>query len=65
MFDVFCTECSRRQLISASQVQGVVNDENGIHVVFRCGRGHLGVWDTGRAARTATVSPSVAAPVAA
>ena len=61
MFDVFCTECSRRQLISAGQVQGVVNDENGIHVVYRCSRGHLGVWDTGRATRTA----SAAAPVAA
>lgn len=62
MFDVFCTDCSRRQLVFASQVLGVVNDENGIHVVFRCGRGHVGVWVTGRAAATATAT---AAPVAA
>lgn len=59
MFDVFCNDCSRRQLVFPSQVLGVVNDENGIHVVFRCGRGHVGVWDTGRAAAAA------AAPVAA
>lgn len=50
MFDVFCTDCSRRQLVFAGQVLGVMNDENGIHVIFRCGRGHVGVWDTGRAA---------------
>lgn len=48
MFDVFCTDCSRRQLVFAGQVLGIRNDESGIHVVFRCARGHVGVWDTGR-----------------
>ena len=61
MFDVFCTECSRRQLISAGQVEGVVNDENGIHVVYRCSRGHLGVWDTGRRAADAAGAHPLAA----
>ena len=56
MFDVFCTDCSRRQLVFARQVLGVVNDENGIHVVFRCSRDHVGVWDTGRAARPAAAA---------
>jgi hypothetical protein len=54
MFDVFCSDCSRRQLVFAGQVLGVVNDENGIHVLFRCSRGHAGVWNTGRRAATAT-----------
>lgn len=61
MFDVFCTDCSRRQLVFARQVLGVVNDENGIHVVFRCSRGHVGVWDTGRAAASAAAVTTVAA----
>jgi hypothetical protein len=56
MFDVFCTDCSSRQLVFAGQVLGIVNDENGIHVVFRCSRGHVGVWDTGRAAAKPAVA---------
>ncbi len=51
MFDIFCTDCSRRQLIFPGQVLGISNDENGIHVAFRCGRGHVGVWRTGRGER--------------
>lgn len=62
MFDVFCTECSRRQLVFAGQVLGIRNDETGIHVVFRCSRGHVGVWDTGRRAADAAAQ---AHPVAA
>ena len=53
MFDVFCTECSRRQLVFPGQVLGIKNDESGIHVVFRCSRDHVGIWDTGRSARAA------------
>ena len=53
MFDVFCTACSRRQLVFPGQVLGIKNDESGIHVVFRCSRDHVGVWDTGRSARAA------------
>ena len=61
MFDVFCTECSRRQLVSPGQVAGIHNDESGIHVIFRCSRGHVGVWDTGRAASDAAAAVGVAA----
>ena len=48
MFDVFCTDCSRRQLVFPGQVLGIHNDERGIHVVYRCSRGHVGVVLTGR-----------------
>ncbi len=53
MFDVYCTECARRQIVFAGQVVGIHNDASGIHVVFRCSRGHVGVWDTGRRAEHA------------
>ena len=61
MFDVFCTDCSRRQLVFAGQVLGIHNDENGIHVIFRCSRGHTRVWDTGRSAATAAAAVPAAA----
>ena len=56
MFDVFCTDCSRRQLVFPGQVLGIRNDDRGIHVVFRCSRGHVGVVLTGRATETAAGS---------
>ncbi len=48
MFDVFCTDSSRRQLVFPGQVLGIRNDEQGIHVYFRCSRGHVGALLTGR-----------------
>ena len=48
MFDVYCTECARRELVFPGQVLGIHNDDRGIHVAFRCGRGHVGVLLTGR-----------------
>ncbi len=48
MFDVHCSTCSRRQLVFPGQVLGIVNDDRGIHVLFRCACGTTGVWDTGR-----------------
>jgi hypothetical protein len=50
MFDAFCTDCSRRQLVFPGQVLGIRNDERGIHVVYRCSRGHVAVMVTGRGA---------------
>ena len=47
MFDVFCSACNRRQLVSAGQVTGIVNAPLGIAVQFRCTCGELGVWTTG------------------
>ena len=56
MFDVYCTTCQRRQLIPVARVAGIVNDENGIHVVYRCTCGEPGVWDTGRSAAVAAAA---------
>ena len=53
MFDVFCSACERRQLVTPSQVLAIANDADGIHVVYRCGCGSTGVWDTGRRATAA------------
>lgn len=53
MFDVVCTDCSRRELVFPGQVLGIRNDEQGIHVYFRCSRGHVGVVLTGRLAEHA------------
>ena len=56
MFDVYCTTCQRRQLIPVARVAGIVNDEHGIHVVYRCTCGEASVWDTGRSARAAAAA---------
>ena len=48
MFDIVCTSCTRRQLIFPGQVLGMVNDDRGIHVAYRCWCGSTGIWDTGR-----------------
>jgi hypothetical protein len=56
MFDVYCTTCERRQLIPVGRVAGIVNDQNGIHVVYRCTCGQTGVWDTGRSAARAAAA---------
>lgn len=50
MFEAYCTGCARRELVFAGQVLGIHNDERGIHIVFRCSRGHTGVLVTGRRA---------------
>jgi hypothetical protein len=50
VFDAYCTACARRELIFPGQVLGSSNDEHGIHVAFRCSRGHVGEWLTGRRA---------------
>lgn len=53
MFDVYCTTCERRQMLPAGRVAGIVNDDRGIHVVYRCTCGEPGVWTTGRRAEVA------------
>ena len=49
MFDVHCTACARRWLVTPGQVTGIVNDASGIHVQYRCRCGAAGVLHTGRA----------------
>lgn len=56
MFDAFCTACSRRSLVFPGQVLGIVNDETGIHVVFRSGCRETSVWHTGRLPEPAPVA---------
>lgn len=48
MFDATCTTCCRRELIFPGQILGIDNASDQIVVTFRCGRGHLGFWRTGR-----------------
>jgi hypothetical protein len=50
MFDVNCTACRRRTMLTPGRVLGVVNDDTGIHVLYRCWCGEAGVLHTGRAA---------------
>lgn len=54
MFDFHCDECHRRQVIFASQVTHVVNDDQGIALIVRCWCGELGAIRTGAKAHTAS-----------
>jgi hypothetical protein len=47
MFDFHCAECSRRQVLFASQVQQVISDDQGVVVIVRCWCGGLGAIRTG------------------
>lgn len=60
MFDAICATCYRRELIFPGQIIGVENAADGIVVTFRCGRGHVGCWRTGRRAAAAAPDPSAA-----
>lgn len=51
MFAAYCPTCSRRELVSPSQVLAVGNGDDGIAVAYRCSRGHLAQWTTGRRAQ--------------
>ena len=45
-------------MLSPTQVFGIVNNESGIHVVYRCHCGEPGVWRTGRASEQASATVS-------
>jgi hypothetical protein len=49
MFDNYCAECNKRQLIFPSQIKHMVNDESGIVVFYECWCGALNAWRTGSA----------------
>ncbi len=49
MFDIHCNECQKRQLIFPGQIGGIVNDEQGIAVLYTCWCGAVGAWRTGAA----------------
>lgn len=49
MWDIYCDECDRWELIGVRGTVGVVNVEPGVMiVVLRCGRGHTVAVTTGR-----------------
>jgi len=58
MFDTYCPECQKRQLIFPSQVTQLVNDEQGIVAIFSCWCGAPG------AERLSTVAGHRPAPFA-
>jgi hypothetical protein len=47
MFDVYCPECSKTQLIFPSHITTISNDDGAIVVHFTCWCGAPGVWRTG------------------
>ena len=47
MFDYTCPECRRRQLLPASHIVQLINDDKGITVVVRCWCGELGAMRSG------------------
>lgn len=47
MFDFRCAMCNRRQVLFASQVNQVINDDQGIALIVRCWCGELGAIRTG------------------
>lgn len=61
MFDYHCPECERRQLIFSSQIAHVINDEQGIAVVFTCWCGAPGALRTGNASRRGELEHALAA----
>ncbi|HSE55583.1 MAG TPA: hypothetical protein VLA97_14565 [Nocardioidaceae bacterium] len=52
MFDIHCPACERRQLIFSSQITGLVNDDQGIAVLYTCWCGTAGAWRTGAASES-------------
>jgi len=52
MFDFHCAECNRRQVLFPSQVEQVINDDQGIALIVRCWCGELGALRTGAKAHT-------------
>jgi len=55
MFDFYCDECDRRQVLFASQVKHVINDDAGIALIVRCWCGELGAIRTGAKAQATPI----------
>lgn len=47
MFDAYCSDCDKRQLVFSSQIQSLANTDHGIEVAYTCWLGHEQVWTTG------------------
>lgn len=55
MFSAHCPGCGTEVLLTTRRIVRLDNTDGGIVVVFRCWRGHLGSWLTGRAAQAGRV----------
>ena len=49
MFDIHCAGCGKRQLLAPGQVRTLINDDEGIAVIYACYCGELGALRTGAA----------------
>ena len=49
MFDVYCPACDKQRLLAPSQVRTMINDDQGIAVIYECYCGELGALRTGAA----------------
>lgn len=58
MFDYDCPSCGKHQLIFPSQIERLVNDDEGIALIFACWCGALGAFRTGSAAARPTAGPA-------
>lgn len=47
MFDIYCAACRKQQLLAPSQVRTLVNDDEGIAVIYECYCGEPGALRTG------------------
>jgi hypothetical protein len=56
MFDSYCPECEKRQLIFPAQVDRIINDDAGIVAIFSCWCGAKG------AERLRSAKPVVSSP---
>ena len=50
MFDHYCPACQKRQLLFASQITRIVNDDRGVVVLLTCWCGEPAAVRTGKAA---------------
>lgn len=49
MFDIYCPACGMQRLLSPGQVRAMINDDEGIAVIYECYCGELGALRTGAA----------------
>ena len=47
MFDNYCPECDKRQLVFPSQIRSLTNTDRGIEVCYTCWCGSQQTWRTG------------------
>jgi hypothetical protein len=48
VFDIHCSQCGKHQLLSPRRIRHLINDDQGIAVIFECWCGALGAYRTGK-----------------